>query len=794
MITLLLAAGAVTATAAAPTVVTDTRYARGATMAFGRMTVQNNGAVLSKRGFCFSDVNSNPTIADGLSSSIITSGGQIYKMKDLKPATRYYARAYVTTTTGETYYGDVIRFYTIPKGTVTWSYDNGGSAAENDRINSAVQSCVTYWNNLTSISGFHLNVHYGASTPTADCSYGGWMRVGPNASYQKTGTIMHEALHGIGVGTDDCGVWKGTVMRAGNGTGVWLGDRAQEVLRFWDNNTTSTLTGDGTHMWPYGINGANEDNGTDALYTITSLIAQALGEDGLPATTGMRPATPYYAFEQEDDVKYYIKSESETYGLFSSYLVEADGNKLQWMQMTAAEAEANDAAAWYVTFTPDNQYYQIHNAKTGNYITYSFVGMNGIKTVKRTTPAAADNFQLMRSRTDLATADGTRLSDLRGYWVMHPDVTNATPACLAGASTNRVTAQAFNRDNSATAQRWLILTAGEAQQLEQSASGALMETFTAAKTLAEKIFATPHIEVTNGADAAFAEILAQLTETVGKATSAAEIQTCADQVLAACRTFLSGVVVADVNQPFVLTDFLVNPGFDGNTGWTTTGTNNFSCIEFYEKLATAQQIVADMPAGTYSMKVQGFQRPGTNDVTYADYIAGKDNSQVMMWFNNTSLGTQTIRNVMSDRQKTQIQSGAKQLADKSYVPNNMESAHAYFEKGLYDNELKTYIPTAGNLTLIIRGANGSSAYWTIFDNVRLYYYGCATLEEIQQMIDGATQVSTVTEASPSRHSGVYTLQGIKVADTPQDLKAGTYIYDGRKVISITRYLDTSIDR
>ena len=46
--------------------------------------------------------------------------------------------------------------------------------------------------------------------------------------------------------------------------------------------TRQHLTGDHIHFWPYGINGAHEDDGSDALYIIQSLIVQALGEDGLP--------------------------------------------------------------------------------------------------------------------------------------------------------------------------------------------------------------------------------------------------------------------------------------------------------------------------------------------------------------------------------------------------------------------------------------------------------------------------------------------------------------------------------
>ena len=88
-------------------------------------------------------------------------------------------------------------------------------------------------------------------------------------------------------------------------------------------------------MWPYGINGAHEDTGSEVLYIGNGLITQALGEDGLPPTGGF--ATPAYVFEQEDHVKYYLKNEDETAGLYTSYLVAApNSTAITCEEMTAA--------------------------------------------------------------------------------------------------------------------------------------------------------------------------------------------------------------------------------------------------------------------------------------------------------------------------------------------------------------------------------------------------------------------------------------------------------------------------
>ncbi len=104
------------AIAQTPTVVTDTRFARGATMAFGRIksTNANGGAAIQKRGFCLAEHN-NPTIDDVTNTATLTNNGIIYYFKDLKPATKYYMRAYATNKDGVTSDGAVTKFYTIPK-------------------------------------------------------------------------------------------------------------------------------------------------------------------------------------------------------------------------------------------------------------------------------------------------------------------------------------------------------------------------------------------------------------------------------------------------------------------------------------------------------------------------------------------------------------------------------------------------------------------------------------------------------------------------------------------------------
>ncbi len=777
----LLVAASLQTMAQAPTVTTDARYARGATKAFVRATFKANGSMISERGVCYSAENSQPTVGDNVAKKTFSNGGLIFRVENLQPATKYYVRPYAKAQDGTVGYGEALKIVTLPKGNIGWGYDNGGSQAENDRINAAVKECVDYWNDLTSISGLYLNVHYGAQTPTADCSYGGWMRVGPNASYQKTGTIMHEALHAIGVGTHS--LWYGpSVMRAESTRGQWLGDRATELVRFWDNNSTAILNGDATHLWPYGINGAQEDNGTEMLYTITSLMAQAVCEDGIPATTGSGCGEPHYAFAQEDNVKYYIKSESETYGLYTSYLVEDAGHNLRWQAMSAAEAVKNDAAAWYVTFTADNQYYQLRNAKTGYYMTYSGAGLDGIKTVQRATPTAAEDFQLRRSRIDITTAAGSLITPQRGYWVIRADKSTSTPGCLTGYKDGGVTVQNYNLANGSRAQRWLILTADQAADMDDNSTLAVKDEFMSVKTFVEGLIATPHRELVEGANAALAILVDDLTAKCNASKDAAEIQGYADELFAAAKAFLEKVAVKDPAYPFDLTSLLTNPDFASDkNGWgmASGAAWGSGAVEFYvDKITTvnATQIVKDMPKGTYTMKVQGFQRPGSNDVVYSAFTSGTNAVTVSMWINSTSLGRTFLKNVMEERSATSLHSSDKKLSDGTYVPNTMASTAEHFAKGYYDNEVTAYVGTAGNLTLILRGSNAAASSWTIFDNFRLYYLGNATMDEI-------TGVEAVVERPQGdAPKGVFNLNGQYVGDDVNALPAGVYVVNGKAVV------------
>ena len=752
------------AMAQTPTVVTDTRFARGATMAFGRIksTNVNGGAAIQKRGFCLAEHN-NPTIDDVTNTATLTNNGIIYYFKDLKPATKYYMRAYATNKDGVTGYGDVIKFYTIPKGTIQLTMRSGGDQATYNRIKEAAETAVNWWNNLTEMKGFDPNVGYESGTPTADCSYGGWIRVGPNTSYQRCGTIMHEMLHGIGVIPWADTEWSRHNLRSGvngdgYGTGYWLGDRVTEVLTFWDNKVQK-LNGDYQHLWPYGINGANEDNGSDLLYIGNSLVCQALGEDGLQHTYSLF-AEPYYALNQEDTIKYYIKNEAADRGLNTSFLKPNATGALKWTAMTSAEAALNDSTAWYITFTPDNQYYQFRNAATGQYLTNS----GGIKTAAKTTLTGNEDWHLMKGRVDVVGQ--------RGYWIIHPE-SNWTPRCLQANANGNIGTATFDIANSAERQRWLIMTMEDTRSMEAKAVEQMRQTVADALSLVKALADVPHEETVAGADAALLSVVSDVEASMAVSESVVELSAMVDRAKDAATVFLRNVTPIDVATPFDLTYMLVNPTLDETAdGWTGGATVSYGCAEFYQKTFDFSQTVKNLPVGTYAFCGQGFQRPGSSSTAYSDYKAGSNKVNAVIYAGGYS---ESLAHICDGIQTRKVGKGNETaLTSGRYVPNDMQSADAYFKKGIYENRVVAAVTSDDGLLKVgVKSTSMPSNYWAIFDNFRLYYYGSKSVDEV-------TAVPAIQHSELITANSVYDLQGRKVSEP--GIRKGIYIVNGKKMI------------
>ena len=749
-------------TGAIPTITkTDNRYARGSVMAFGRFTYNLNGSKLREAGFCYS-TEKNPTVLDQRSTRYLENNGRIYVMENMQPATVYYARPYVVTDGYQVAYGDEIKIITLPKANISWSWNNGGSAEENARISEAIRHGIEdIWGKLVSTQGFHLTGNYGSGTPTADCSYGGWMRVGPNASYQRTGTILHEAAHGVGVGTQN-GWWTMLV------NGSWTGPRANSVLQFWDNNTTAKMAGDIQHMWPYGINGAHEDNGSDALYMAQALIIQGLHEDGVAPTSGCF-ALPAYTFEHDDEVKYYIKNESASFGLTTSYLT-VSGTSLKWKEATSVDVANDDNFAWYLSFDPVKQYYMFRNAGTGQYITYS---NSTFKVATKTTPAATEEFHVMKGRKDIQVGSGTSATNVRGYWIMN--VTNNNPRAMVATASGNVGATGFDLSADAASQHWVILTAEETLKFDEAARLSALNELKTLITNLNKVKSTPHTEDAEGADVAIDAALSYAQTVADDANSGLDLlRATIESTRQAGMDFLASATPASVDEPFDITFLVTNASISDNTGWSVAPTFNFSCLEFYQATFDFNQTITGLPAGTYKTTVQAFQRPGAYATAYSDYVNGTNKVSTYLYANTESV---KVAHIGTEARTSKL--GGTEAAVGSpvrYIPDNMEAASKYFARGLYENEIMTELAEGKHsLKIGLRCSSSSDGYWTIFDNFRLYYYGDMTKDHI-------TDIDAVETETDNVPVVVYNLQGQKVGDSLEGLPRGIYIVNKKKVL------------
>ena len=536
-------------TGTAPTVVTDSRYAVGNCIAFGRSTVSSSATIL-EQGFCYSSTNPEPTVADNRSSRYLDHAGNIYVMDDLTPATAYYIRAYAVTKNNKVGYGDVIRIYTLPKGVLNYVFNTSFDAAIDARIKGSFEALKGYWQQCTSITGFTPTANYESGVQTADCSYGGWVRFGPTVSYQATGTAMHEVLHGIGVGTHTS--WN-SHMSAGS-YGTWYGKRATQLVRFWDNSTTEYVTGGGSHLWAtngstmisFTINGAHEDAHTDLQYYGSSLFSQALCEDGMVhAYAGFLPG---YCFQHEDDTKYYIRNTHADYGLTTSAYLVASGTSLQWKNYDShADAINDDKAAWYISFDPATQYYYFKNVGTGKYIYFSGNSFNASGSAKN----SYTQIHLHLGYWDATVGEGSTAISNSSYYFMHP-ASNATPPCMTATAGHALSTSAYSPAESNTAARWMILTSDEIELLQTAEMGEYERALTLCRSAKSQYERT----VNGAATSALAQFTWTNAELATK-TSA--------EVSAAVKVLNHGAAIAAAQQ--VATSMIQNADFtQGYTG------------------------------------------------------------------------------------------------------------------------------------------------------------------------------------------------------------------------------------
>jgi hypothetical protein len=444
---------------------TNTYVPTGATEALMRATM--TGTNILERGVCWSKEH-NPTVLDNRTTEYWTLNGNIYHITGLEPATVYYLRPYVMNKTYTVAYGEEVKIVTHPKGNCTGTWDNGAPTAEaNDRCRTAINQTIAYFNEWTGIKGFTLSGHYGASTQTADCSYGGWMRIGPNAGNQAIGTVLHETGHGVGVGTStryaDTNLhnWK------------WYGREANRMYSFLENKEANPYTsdfcmvGDGTHAWgssatyDWFVNGADKDKHLELQYVGGCCLLYAMFIDGLCPTTAYSNGLPGYTYNFDETKKYYIMCKDAANGLGEALLYANSSKTVALQDILTDNNGIPDEAAWTLTYEPETGMYLFKNVAKNKYLSKR----SGYMLYTTTKPTDTEKFQLMPDRTDVTFPTATDQLTTHGYWI--------TGSHTLSANASKVSFSSFDFSDAATRQQWIILSEDEIAEYWPATTGIL---------------------------------------------------------------------------------------------------------------------------------------------------------------------------------------------------------------------------------------------------------------------------------------------------------------------------------
>ena len=243
------------------------------------------------------------------------------------------------------------------------------------------------------------------------------------------------------------------------------------------------------------------------------------------------------------------------------------------------------------------------------------------------------------------------------------------------------------------------------------------------------------------ADDDLATLTSALAGSPGETTMASVIEG-AQTLRKAGFTFLDAITLNE-GETIDLTAFVRNAGFDADNavGWTYDNApafQTYSNAEYYQKTFDISQTVSGLPAGKrYTVKVQAFQRPGSNADAWTAYDGSDDPTANVTAELYVGSESQNVKNIMSETTTKSGITGSTQVGTGLYVPNNMASARTFFDMACpsapggspaettryYDNALTTTADADGTLTFGLRCATSATGYWNCFDNFRLLYAG-----------------------------------------------------------------------
>ena len=441
-------------------------------------------------------------------------------------------------------------------------------------------------------------------------------------------------------------------------------------------------------------------------------------------------------------------------------------------ELSSEDVLTNDSAAWHVIFNAEKSLYRFKNVATGHVITYD-THTSSMRTGEASGATDDALFHLMRGRKDVVEG-----SSVRGYWMIHNDGSE-NPKVMSAENGSTLTTATYNLGNDATAQRWLILDKNTMESIEMQAKKDYSKQLDDYLDLVKKLRSTPHREDIAGTDKTFDDGLEAIKSRRLTATSAGKLSSLVAEAHALAYNFLSHVTPLSKYEPFDLTFMVMNPGMDQLTGWTGKPALNHSSGEFYQATFDFNQTVSNLPVGSYQLRVQAFQRPGSAETAYQAHMSGDDKVTTEVYLGDRSC---KVKQAVAEARETPIGVGNESMLPSNpakYIPNDMLSASEYFANGLYENNVSARVETENSsLKLGIRCTFSDNMYWSIFDNFRLYYFGNMPFDEVMPVKKIQMQTQSVSDRVFTIDGRAINMHGKGVESLPH----GVYIIGGKKVV------------
>ena len=211
-------------------------------------------------------------------------------------------------------------------------------------------------------------------------------------------------------------------------------------------------------------------------------------------------------------------------------------------------------------------------------------------------------------------------------------------------------------------------------------------------------------------------------------TSYLEVKKAIEDLNQALRAYL--LLNASSEHPLDMTEYIANPSFDNNdkTGWNGIGTVSYNEVEFYQSIFDMNQQITGLPAGKYSLKAQGFERPKFNDAGAA-YKAGTETIYAKMYAKSSGFSEKTTP-FNSLYKHTYSGTG-----NNNGYANTMETAsYVLANQANYQMAISEILLGEGDtLTIGAKTDFQQGGYWVLFDNFRLYYEG-VDLEAVKNSV------------------------------------------------------------